>query len=243
MTPEDAAAAVAPSISDFGSRFMFDPAFYQRPVAQGFSGIDFYVAGRGGVLGDVDADVVAAAFGFFARPAIRALWESGRTVMAPTDSALLFAEECAAWGRARFTAEIDYAEVAELAERIIDAAPVAGLTLFAAWKAVDRPGDPIGSAALALHVLRELRGGAHVIGELATGLTPLEVVLVKGGKGTARLFGHQPPFPDVSDKSAQWEAGELATNAITSIGYGALDAGELDRFVALVDALHAGISV
>ena len=242
MTPAAAAAAaVAPSISAFGSTFMLDPAFYVVPSAQGFSGIDFYVAGRGGVLGDVDADVVSAAFGFFSPAAVRSMWERGRTVMAPRDAANLFADGCAEWSRPHFTADIDYAEVAELARRIIAAMPVAGLPLFAAWRAVAAPTDPIGSAALALHVLRELRGGAHVIGEMAAGLSPIETLLVNGGEATAQLFGHRGPFPDVSDMREQWEAGERTTNAIVAIGFEALDADELHRFVELVTALHAGI--
>lgn len=241
MTPEAAATAVAFPISDFGSKFMLDPNFYVRPNELGFSGIDFYVGGRGSPLGDVDADVVSAAFGFFARPAVRTMWERAGTVMPRRDAVQLFVDGCATWCTSRFTAEIDHGELAALAGRIIDAAPVAGLPLFAAWKSVARPRDPVGAAGVSLHVLRELRGGAHIIGEIAAGLSPLETVLVKGGHGTAQLFGHQPPFPDVSHHSASWEAGERTTNQITSIGYAALDADELDRFVELVTALHAGI--
>jgi hypothetical protein len=242
MTPDAAASAVAWPISDFGSRFMLDPSFYAEPAARGFEGIDFYVAGRGGVLGDVDADVVVAAFGFFEPTGVRAAWERARRVMTPTDSAALFVEGCTAWSRPRFTAEVDYAAVAALGGRIIDAASVTGLALFAAWRAVERPTDPKGAAALTLHVLREMRGGAHVIGETAAGLTPLETLLVKGGKGTARLFGWQPPFPDVDDKADAWDAGERTTNAIVTSAYAALDADELDQFVDLVTELHAGLS-
>ena len=45
---------------------MTDPATYAYGAELGFEGMDFYVAGRGGALGDVPADVVAAAFVFFA---------------------------------------------------------------------------------------------------------------------------------------------------------------------------------
>lgn len=241
MTPADAAAAVAPPISDFGSRFMLDPGFYVGAAAEGFEGLDFYVVGRGGVLGDVDADVVSAAFGFFEPSAVRAMWERGSKVMAPADAAVHFSDGCAQWCRDRFTADIDYSAVTELGGRIIDAAPIAGMALFAAWKAVERPSDPKGSAGLTLHILRELRGGAHVIGEMATGLDPLSTVLVKGGIGTARMLGWQPPFPDVGDCTEAWEQGERITNAIVATAFVALDEADRDRFVELVTALHAGI--
>ncbi len=242
MTPDAAATAVAPAISNFGTRFMMDPAFYVGPAAAGFEGIDFYGVGRGGVLGNVDADVIAAAFGFFAPPAVRTMWERGTQVMSPADASALFAQGCAEWSRSRFTADVDYAAVATLGARIIDAAPIAGLPLFAGWKCVERPSDPIGAAAVTLHVLRELRGGAHLIGETAAGLSPLETVLVKGGKGIASLFGWEPPFPDVSSCTEAWEIGERTTNRITAAAYAALDDDELTRFVDLVTTLHAGIT-
>jgi hypothetical protein len=45
-------------------RFMSDGETYKRGAELGFAGIDFYFAGRGGVLGDVSNDVVASSFVF-----------------------------------------------------------------------------------------------------------------------------------------------------------------------------------
>ena len=66
-----AATSTAAAVSTVGSHFMLDGKTYERGAELGFQGLDFYVTGRGGVLGDVDADVVSAAFTFFepgARP-------------------------------------------------------------------------------------------------------------------------------------------------------------------------------
>ena len=60
-----AAAQTAGAVSSVGSHFMLDGTTYAHGAGLGFAGLDFYVGGRGGVLGDVDADVVAAAFAFF----------------------------------------------------------------------------------------------------------------------------------------------------------------------------------
>ena len=58
---------------------MTDPACYAHGAELGFEGMDFYVAGRGGVLGDTPADVVVAAFVYFHPDTIRAAWERPRT--------------------------------------------------------------------------------------------------------------------------------------------------------------------
>ena len=58
MTPEEAERAIAGPVQRFGQRFMLDPTFYAPAIESGYQGYDFYVTGRGGVLGDVDADVV-----------------------------------------------------------------------------------------------------------------------------------------------------------------------------------------
>ena len=51
---------------------MTDPATYAYGAELGFDGMDFYVAGRGGALGDVPADVVTAAFIYFEPDVVRA---------------------------------------------------------------------------------------------------------------------------------------------------------------------------
>ena len=57
-----AATATAAAVTQLGSHFMVAGATYQRGAALGFGGLDFYVTGRGGVLGDVARQADAAAF-------------------------------------------------------------------------------------------------------------------------------------------------------------------------------------
>ena len=42
------------------------------------NGFAWYVAGRGGVLGDVDADVIVSAFAYFNPKIVRKMWLAGR---------------------------------------------------------------------------------------------------------------------------------------------------------------------
>ena len=60
---------------------MLDGATYAVGGDAGFDGMDFYAAGRGGVLGDVSADVVAAALVFFNPDVVEGAWEGSRAVM------------------------------------------------------------------------------------------------------------------------------------------------------------------
>ena len=65
MNAEEAARANADAVAYLPAGFMLDGATYKRGGELGFDGVDFYTAGRGGALGDVDGMVVAAAFVFF----------------------------------------------------------------------------------------------------------------------------------------------------------------------------------
>ena len=92
MTPEQAAHDTAAIVVRTPAGFMTDPATFTRGAALGFEGMDFYVAGRGGALGDVPADVVTAAFWVFAADAIRAAWERSCDRAAATRCGIRMAE-------------------------------------------------------------------------------------------------------------------------------------------------------
>ncbi len=83
MDATTAATRSAAAVSQVGSHFMLDGSTYKRGAELGFQGLDFYVTGRGGALGDVDADVVSAAFTFFEPTSIRTLWAQGTAVLPP----------------------------------------------------------------------------------------------------------------------------------------------------------------
>ncbi len=65
MTPTDLAQTTALPINAIGAQFMLTPETNEIGAGLGFPHpFAFYTAGRGGVLGDVDAEVVVSAFGF-----------------------------------------------------------------------------------------------------------------------------------------------------------------------------------
>ena len=105
---------------------------------------------------------------------------------------------------------------------------MAGLQLFAAWRALPPPTDDAARAAHALEVLREHRGGLHVAAVLAGGLTPLQAILAgPGGDANATFFGWKGPFEDAEPYRAARAGIERTTEAAAARAYEVLDDSEL----------------
>ncbi len=243
MTPEESATGSADAISSVASRFMLDPATYIAAAGLGFQGMDFYACGRGGALGDVDADVVAAAFVFFNREAVRAAWGSGRAVMAPLDAAQHWAIAAHTWAEAHIPDEIEVSRLAELAGKMCGAADAAGAPVFAGWRALPEPSEDR-AKALALHRLnglRELRNAMHGAAILAAGLAPVQALMIRQ-PFMAPVFGWQDPPPAAEAHQAAWDAAEAATNRAFSRAFEVLDEDERAEFVRLANALDDALS-
>jgi hypothetical protein len=240
MTPEQSAVASAVAVSGIASHFMLDPATYATGGELGFEGMSFYVAGRAGALGEVDADVVTAAFVYFHPDMIRSSWDSTASVMPRLAAAQAFAECSHRWGRDHIPASFDAAGLAELAGKVVAGASSAGAPLFAAWRSLP---EPVDAPALALHrmnLLRELRGGLHSCAVVAAGLAPEDALAVRTPY-MAALFGWPEPG-DVTEHQASWDRAEADTNVAMAAPMSHLDDRERERFVALCDELVAATS-
>lgn len=241
----DTVRALADPVAAVGGRFMLHRTTMAAGVEAGYpNGLVYYVRGRGGVLGDVDADVVSAAFGFFRPDMVRALWEEGARVEPARRAARRYADHCASWGAARLAPLEGMDRLAELAERVLDAVEVPGLVLFAGWRAEPLPSDGAARAYQLLHVMREWRGSAHLVAVAASGLTPVEAILAgPGSEEQAALFGWEPPFPDVTDLAGVRRSAEDLTDELQIAAYeSALDPGERAELVALVERVQAALA-
>ncbi len=87
MTPEEAVRGCAGRVGKLGGAWMFDEQTLARGLELGLTSWSWYHCGRGGVLGDGDADVVIAAFGFFPPALQRKAWEKGKAVLPPSQAA------------------------------------------------------------------------------------------------------------------------------------------------------------
>jgi hypothetical protein len=220
---------------------MLDGATYEKGGELGFDGVDFYVAGRGGALGEVDGSVVAAAFVFFEPEAIVERWERARKVMGPGESAAAFAGCLASWAHEHLGDGVDYGRLAELEGKVVTSASVAGAPLFAAWAAQPEPEDPMVLALHRMNVLREWRGAVHGAAVVASALDPLDALMVKT-PGMASLFGWSEPYPDPGPHRKEWAEIEAATNRRVGRGFGVLGERERAELVELClaaqDAAH-----
>ncbi len=241
MDAAQAARATTDAVAYLPAGFMLDGATYERGGELGFDGVDFYLAGRGGALGDVDGMVVAAAFVFFNPDTVVQGWERSRAVMARRAAAEAFAGCLHAWAEAHLPDEVDYPRLAELLGRINDGASPAGAPLFAAWKAVAEPQSPKALALQRLNVLRELRNALHGAAVLTFDLEPREALLIKT-PFMAGVFGWVEPFPEVETRRPVWEQAEEATNQTVGRAYSVLDASELSELVDLLGTAHKGVS-
>ena len=240
MDSLDTAIATAPAVSAVGSHFMVDGSTYKKGAELGFQGLDFYVCGRGGVLGDVDADVVSAAFTFFEPGHVRTLWDQGRAVMPPAEASAAFAACCAAWAEEHMPDGFDATRLADLAGAVIAGARPACAPAFGGWRALPVPSAAEAAAVHQMNVLRELRNGLHGAAVIAAGLTPLQAVSIRSPQMVA-LFGWPEPA-DTEGLQAVWEGAEAQTDVAMAHAFEGLTDAERGELVDLAGALHAALS-
>jgi hypothetical protein len=236
MDARDAAKASANAVSYLTSRFMLDGNTYKRGAELGFAGLDFYVTGRGGVLGDVDADVVTAAFAFFEPGHIRTQWELGTAVMPAAKAAEEFAACGYSWAETHVPDDVDAARLAELAAKAAAGGRVACAPVFAEWRRLPVPESAKAAAIHHMNSLRELRQQLHSACVIALGVTPLEAVSVNS-PAMAPLFGW-PELADTDGVAETMAKAEEATNRAIAHAFETLTEAEREEFVELANALN-----
>jgi hypothetical protein len=207
------ASTIAPLISSLGAKYMLDPETMAHGAEAGYpNGFAYYVAGRGGVLGDVDSDVVFSAFMFFERTLIDKLWRAGVAVEGARAAGKRYMQSCDAWGK-KHLANVDQLELfITPAEKLVSHVDSSGLSLFAGLRAEPLPSEAPARAYRLITLIRELRGCLHIAACVTHGLSGLEASLVSSGEGMTKLHGWAPPYPDVSHLVAVRDAAEKATN-------------------------------
>lgn len=243
MEPIDAATASGDAISGLASHFMLDMATYARGGELGYEGLDFYLAGRGGVLGDVPAGVVAAALVFFEPATVTAAWERTAGLLPRLEAGAEFAAIGHRWAEARLPDDLDAARLAELAGTLLAGASPAGAPLFAGWQALPEPGTDR-PKALALHrmnALRELRGALHGAAVLTQGIDLHAAVAFRSPVMTG-IFGWPEPHPDPAAVKERWKEAQAGTERAMAPTFAVLSPAERQEFVALANAAQAAVT-
>jgi hypothetical protein len=202
----------------------------------GLTGWAFYVAGRGGALGD-DArpETIAAALGFIAPDSVRGGLETAAKVgqAAVAEHRL---GECCRWGMERLSGVPRLPRLVDLAEQGVLAADATAMPLFAAWRSMPLPDDrePARAATL-MHLLSEYRAGAWLLAIRACGLSPMEA-LAAGPQGAEEVvaYGWQPPYPAPGPLMRRYAYAEALANRIAGGAYLRLSGPERRELVGLL---------
>jgi hypothetical protein len=239
LTAEETVQAADKVLHDVGTVWMLHPETQARGAAYGYpKPMAFYFAGRGGVLGDVDADVVTAAMGWFHPGLVRLMWDRGLAVAGAREGARRYAQACADWAADHLTGFADADRLAELAGKVVFGAEESGLPLFAGWRAEPLADDGPARVLQLVHVLREWRGALHLVATTAAGLRPLEAILTNEGAAQARFFGWRDDLPDCGHlKDRHVQAQETTDRLVADTYDRALTPAERAEFAGLVRSL------
>ncbi|WP_236790643.1 hypothetical protein [Amycolatopsis sp. GM8] len=244
MTTE-MAREIRPITQVWGGKFMTSPELAEVEQEVGLPEKSLYLRGRSAVLGDPPPGVVADLFGIFPAwlfdyllPATAAV-PSGRAVEA-------YVEALSRWSKNHFAGVGDAERLTALLQTVIDGADGSGLALFAGWRRVAPPADPLARLGFALMVLREYRGGVHFAALRAVGVTVGEAVVVDPEGGRARLLrtAWSPEAADEliararPDASERWRRAQALTDERMAELLGAtLSADERVELLTLLRAL------
>jgi len=243
LSAEETIRAVDHVIHDVGTTWMIHDDTRARAEEYGYGKhLPFYFAGRGGVLGNVDAGVVIAAFGYWEPGLARVMWGRGLAVASAREGARRYAQACVSWANDHLADFQPADRLAELAERVVTAAEEAGLSLFAGWRAEPLADSGPPRLLQLVHVLREWRGSVHVVATTAAGLGPLEAILTNEGAQQAHFFGWRGDLPDCSHlKDRQTVAQETTDRLVADVYERALTPAERAEYAELVGALGAAV--
>lgn len=251
-TAIDTIATLKPAIQQWVRGWMQGPAASKRASELGLrDGQQIWIVGRAGVLGDGDAAVAAAGLAFLAPALVRQAWDALPAPLTPRKVAAAYAQLACDWGHSELPrfGDATLERLDTLGRRVVDAADGSLGTVFAGWRAVPEPASLGARVALTMHVVRELRGAAHIVALHATGLTPLQAVLAspaappRTGAPWAEHLGWTGPFDDPAQFVAARAEAEDLTNRILGPAFDALDAAELAEFAELCTSVRNAIEM
>ena len=224
MTNEELVASVCPILNDNGWKYYFNPETASRGKALGLKGMEFYVAGRGGALGDCDGSVVAAAFGYFNPIIINAAWSLATAKVPARELGFAHYECAAALGREKLSAVANLQAFVDAAEKVNTAADPDGLALYAAFKSLPLAEDAPARAMQLMATLREFRGSAHLVAIRALGLTSKQAHYVKRPNDVANFGWGEADAPHIDDSVREkMKKVEDLTDQLVLPAYGVLD--------------------
>lgn len=226
-------------INRLGAALLFDQNTLAHAADAGIT--DFFVlyaGGRAGVMGDVTAEQVSSAFGFFDPGLVAKVWPTVLATARPSTIATVFAAAMAYAAECNWDAEVSRT-ISRLGTAVADSVTALGMPLFAGWRTMARPDTPQGAAAMVVHTLRELRGDVHIQSVAASGMLPIEAeVATRRGTAGLEMHGWRGDVPDHEPLLERFAAVEEQTSQrMQRIYAAALADTELQELDAAVSAV------
>lgn len=237
MNNQELLDAACPLINDMGAAFYFIPETLAVGKAMGLGGMEFYVQGRAGQMGNTEPEAVAAAFGYFKPALLKSVLDAANAKSNPRVTGAAFMNACATMSRAKLSGVANLDELVAVLEKVNNAADGDGLALYAAINSEKLADDAAGRLLQLIAILREYRGSAHLIALRAAGVNSRTAHYMKR-PDMWKQFGYtEEEAPVITDavKAARAEA-ENITDRIVEPAYAVLS--DAERTV-LVDGLHA----
>ena len=231
------------AVSRVGGGFMVAPLTAQTASDLGLSFFEFYLLGRAGVLGPVDAAQVAAQLDLLEPDMVAEQWRAGLAKADPIMVATEYARCCQEWGRDRLQHVDELAEASRLARRIVASMELSDLPLVAGWRALPLHGEDDRSDCAAglvqlLQTMREYRGALHAHAVRQAQLSPVEAIVAgPDGPQRAAQLGWPEPYPDPAGCSERRAVAELRTDELAAAQFEVLSDSERDDWVALCTQL------
>lgn len=243
MNAEELVSIACPKIANMGWAFYFVPETFARGEELGLDGISFYMMGRGGVLGDVEAPVIASAFGFFNPNLVASMWDAAKKIVEPRVAGHAYMECCANFGRSRFADVAGLDAFCEAAGAVNDAADPFGLALYSGIMAEPLVDDLAGRAMQLVTVLREFRGSAHIVALRATGLEAKVAHHIYRPDDGALFGWSEDEAPKISDEDrGLWKKAEALTDRIVLPAYSVIDDAGRHSLVAGLEAMESALA-
>ena len=243
MTNDELIKQVCPLINDTGWAYYFTPTTMARGTELGLKGPQFYFIGRGGLLGNCDSTVVAAAFGYFNPEVIKRAWDSSRQVIDPLVAGRAHLECSAVTGREKLSNVGNLDSFIAAADKVNDAANPEALALYAAFKSEPLVSDAPGRAMQLVSVLREFRGSAHLVAVRAMGLTGKQAHFIKRPNDIAMFGWSAEDAPQIDDEARRrLDEAEHLTDRIVAPAFAVLNEKERNDLLAGATAIKQALS-
>ena len=233
MDTLELAQSTADPLWRVGMSFYFDPQTRDRGRALGLNPFEYYGLGRGGTLGNVDTGVVQDAFTFWHPRNIERIWTAPAARANPVAIAADYLDAAYDFAERTFGAvDVDVlAAFSDAVARVAHGVPSGTHLLFDGYMGYATPTDPVRSSYLGAILMRELRGGAHIVAVREAGLSALEANYVDD-PGLFAMHGYlEDEVPVVTPELVERKRrADLATSVTMAGFFEVLSDDERDRF-------------